>query len=344
MAHGDGGASGRRERRERYSRPRSSCWPRSPAPVSTSTRTSGAARPAGRVLRLAAGGDPARGLDLAGPAVTSLADELRTAERQLELETGVRRLAMQASGLPHVSEALHGLMHAPDIAWNAYAASLLADELDEDWTWTRTPTSSPTSSRSPSCSLIAIAAAPLAARVGLPGPAAFLGVGIVAGATDLIPTEDLGLAAPRADRDRRALRDPLPGRYLDRRACVPAEPCRRPSCWPCRAPPPPLRPWPRSATTRSGSTGRSPRSWRRARADRPSGGVRRAAPERRRGHPRADDPRGGVRVQRPRRDLADGRRRSRTSARTPRGSAAGSSASRRSSGSAASSGSRPACS
>jgi cell volume regulation protein A len=40
--------------------------------------------------------------------------------------------------------------------------------------------------------LIAIAAAPLAARVGLPGPAAFLGVGIVAGATDLIPTDELG--------------------------------------------------------------------------------------------------------------------------------------------------------
>ncbi len=90
----------------------------------------GAARRA--LLRLAAGGDPARGLDLAGPAVGSLANELRTAERQLELENGVRRLALQASGLPHVSEALHGLMHAPDIAWNAYAASLLADELDED--------------------------------------------------------------------------------------------------------------------------------------------------------------------------------------------------------------------
>jgi potassium/hydrogen antiporter len=40
--------------------------------------------------------------------------------------------------------------------------------------------------------LIAIAAAPLAARVGLPGPAAFLGVGIVAGATDLVPTDELG--------------------------------------------------------------------------------------------------------------------------------------------------------
>jgi cell volume regulation protein A len=40
--------------------------------------------------------------------------------------------------------------------------------------------------------LIAIAAAPLAARARLPGPAAFLGVGIVAGATDLIPTDDLG--------------------------------------------------------------------------------------------------------------------------------------------------------
>jgi hypothetical protein len=31
-----------------------------------------------------------------------------------------------------VSEALHGLMHAPDLAWRAYAAGLLADHLDPD--------------------------------------------------------------------------------------------------------------------------------------------------------------------------------------------------------------------
>jgi len=39
--------------------------------------------------------------------------------------------------------------------------------------------------------VVAIAAAPLAARIGLPGPAAFLGVGIVAGALDLVPVDEL---------------------------------------------------------------------------------------------------------------------------------------------------------
>jgi hypothetical protein len=81
------------------------------------------------LLRLAAGGDPSRGLDLNGPAVTELAEELRDIDRQIALETGFRELAAQSTGLPHVSEALHGLMHAPDIGWRAYACSLLAEDL-----------------------------------------------------------------------------------------------------------------------------------------------------------------------------------------------------------------------
>lgn len=82
------------------------------------------------LLRLAAGGDPSRGLDLNGPAVTELAEELREIDRQISLEGGFRELAAQSKGLPHVSEALHGLMHAPDIAWRAYACGLLAADLD----------------------------------------------------------------------------------------------------------------------------------------------------------------------------------------------------------------------
>lgn len=39
--------------------------------------------------------------------------------------------------------------------------------------------------------VVAIAAAPLAARVGLPGPAAFLGVGVLAAATGLVPADEL---------------------------------------------------------------------------------------------------------------------------------------------------------
>jgi hypothetical protein len=87
----------------------------------------GAARRA--LLLLAAGGDPERGLDLDGRAVTSLADELRTVDRQLPLEDGLRELRTQAAGLPHVTEALHALLDAPEVAWRAYAAALLAEEL-----------------------------------------------------------------------------------------------------------------------------------------------------------------------------------------------------------------------
>lgn len=84
------------------------------------------------MLLLSTGGDPSRGLDLNGRAVEAMAGDLRSAERQLALETGIRRLRLEAEGLPHVSEALHGLMHAPDLAWRAYAAGLLAEELGGD--------------------------------------------------------------------------------------------------------------------------------------------------------------------------------------------------------------------
>jgi hypothetical protein len=82
------------------------------------------------LVLLAAGGDPERGLDLKGRAVTALADDLRDTDRQLALEAGIRDLSLQAAGLPHVSEAVHALADAPDVAWRAYACSLLAEELD----------------------------------------------------------------------------------------------------------------------------------------------------------------------------------------------------------------------
>jgi hypothetical protein len=82
------------------------------------------------LLLLAAGGDPSRGLDLNGRAVEALADDLRDVDRQLALEAGLRDLRLEAAGLPHVSEALHALADAPDIAWRAYAASILALEVD----------------------------------------------------------------------------------------------------------------------------------------------------------------------------------------------------------------------
>jgi hypothetical protein len=81
------------------------------------------------LLLLTTGGDPERGLDLNGRAVSALAEELRTVDRQLALEQGVAELRIQAKGLPHVSEAVHALADAPDVAWRAFACSLLAAEL-----------------------------------------------------------------------------------------------------------------------------------------------------------------------------------------------------------------------
>jgi hypothetical protein len=84
------------------------------------------------LLLLTAGGDPERGLDLNGRAVSALAEELRTVDRQLALESGIAELRAQAKGLPHVSEAVHALADAPDVAWRAFACSLLAETLGKD--------------------------------------------------------------------------------------------------------------------------------------------------------------------------------------------------------------------
>jgi hypothetical protein len=78
-------------------------------------------------LVLAAGGDPHRGLDLDGPAVERLADELDSAERRAALDHGLRDLA--ASGRPHVAETANALLDAPGRAWRAYACAALAESL-----------------------------------------------------------------------------------------------------------------------------------------------------------------------------------------------------------------------
>lgn len=81
------------------------------------------------LLVLAAGGDPTRGLDLDGPAVARLADELDAPERRSALEDGLFGLLEQSRGFPHVSETVRALLAARDVAWRAYACSLLAEEL-----------------------------------------------------------------------------------------------------------------------------------------------------------------------------------------------------------------------
>ena len=84
------------------------------------------------LLVLAAGGDPSRGLDLDGPAVHTLASDLDAPDRRETLEDGLFRLLEDATGLPHASEAVRALLAAPDLAWRAYACSLLAEELAGD--------------------------------------------------------------------------------------------------------------------------------------------------------------------------------------------------------------------
>lgn len=91
--------------------------------------TRGAGRRA--LLVLASGGDPSRGLDLHGPAVERLAEELDTPQRRSALNTGLVRLRDDAIGLRHVSEAVKALLDAPETAWRAFAAAVLADQLDE---------------------------------------------------------------------------------------------------------------------------------------------------------------------------------------------------------------------
>lgn len=84
------------------------------------------------LLLLAAGGDPSRGLDLNGPAVRSLADDLDDPSRRAALERGLDALRVDAVGLRHVSEALHELAAAADLAWRAYACALLAEALGDE--------------------------------------------------------------------------------------------------------------------------------------------------------------------------------------------------------------------
>lgn len=81
---------------------------------------------------LAAGGDPDRGLDLEGPAVTTFARDLDAPEHRAALRSGLVQLAADATGLAHVSELSHALLDAPDTAWRAYACAVLAEQLDDE--------------------------------------------------------------------------------------------------------------------------------------------------------------------------------------------------------------------
>ena len=83
-------------------------------------------------LLLAAGGDPDRGLDLNGRAVGAIAEDLDAPERRAALARGIADVREQAVGLPDLTEAIRALEAEPDIAWRAYACSVLAESLEAE--------------------------------------------------------------------------------------------------------------------------------------------------------------------------------------------------------------------
>ena len=92
--------------------------------------TNGALRRA--ELLLAAGGDPRRAPDLTGRAVTAVARDLDTPERRRQLAAGLAALEQDTRAGPAVVEALQLLRGEPDLAWQCFAAALLAERLGSD--------------------------------------------------------------------------------------------------------------------------------------------------------------------------------------------------------------------
>ena len=83
-------------------------------------------------LLLAAGGDPRRELELDGRAVTSVADDLDDPRARDQLEDALARLAAASEGMTAVSDGLARLRAQPNLAWQSYACTLLAEAMGED--------------------------------------------------------------------------------------------------------------------------------------------------------------------------------------------------------------------
>jgi hypothetical protein len=81
------------------------------------------------VQLLAAGGDPRREPEPDGRAVTALAADLASPERQATLTEGLDSLRAATEGLPQVSSRLARLTENDELAWRWFACTLLADEL-----------------------------------------------------------------------------------------------------------------------------------------------------------------------------------------------------------------------
>jgi hypothetical protein len=80
-------------------------------------------------LLLAAGGDPHRPLALYGRAATAVAADLDSPLARAQLADGLAALEEDVSGLRGAGEALRLLRADADLAWQCYAAAILADEL-----------------------------------------------------------------------------------------------------------------------------------------------------------------------------------------------------------------------
>ena len=83
-------------------------------------------------LLLAAGGDPHRPLELYGRAATALAADLDSPAAREQLAAGLAELEPETAGLRGAGEALRLLRLDGDLAWQCYAAALLADGLSGD--------------------------------------------------------------------------------------------------------------------------------------------------------------------------------------------------------------------
>ncbi len=81
---------------------------------------------------LAAGGDPRRELEFHGRAVKAFAADLDGPAARAALAGGLAAALDGAEGLPAVSEAARALLDEPDLAWQAFACALLAEQLADE--------------------------------------------------------------------------------------------------------------------------------------------------------------------------------------------------------------------
>ena len=83
-------------------------------------------------LLLASSGDPRRAPELFGRAVDAVAADLDGPDRRRALREGLEQLVPEADGLAGAEEALRLLLGDADLAWQAFASSVLAERLAEE--------------------------------------------------------------------------------------------------------------------------------------------------------------------------------------------------------------------